>query len=330
MAETIAEAGTMDANTTRDFVEKIDMACTALREPQRIFDGYGCGVTAAYQLLSEAQALAPDNQAVASELEKLRDLMNVHYDDNANSAVATAVNEPPAPENSNRQHTLNAAEQVMQHWKVQPVIEILVCVSQQQLKGLADTIDSIAAQTYTNWKLTVISDIAAPDPVFLQHDILQWIQTDDFQFGLNDAVSRSTADWLGLVSAGSSFTGDALFSLANQDNLKGDQWQIIYSDEDHVDENKNCIQPLRKPDFDIQQFNLDGLIGEFCFIRKTVFEKIGCYDLSETDINHGYVSRAVTSLNVESIGHISNILLHRPLAKTENNETPLILNSNVA
>lgn len=325
MEDIIAETDTMDNETVQTFIGKLDMACIALNDQGRHIDGYGSGAEAAYKLLSEAQVIVPDNQAVAAELASLRRIMDTDTDNIANSGN----NHPPLPQTGNTtaketdsgSGSPSAAEQIMQHWKTKPVIEVLVCVTQDNLKGLADTIDSIAAQVYSNWKLTVVSNIPSPDPIFSQHEILQWVQTNDLQNGLDNAISTSSSDWLGLIEPGSQLDSEALFSIANQDNLKGNNWQIIYSDEDHIDENKSYCQPLRKPDFDIKRFKDNKLIGGFCFIRKALIQKIGGIHLSVKHSNNDMVLRATDLIEASMVGHMPRILFHRPLVITENKET---------
>jgi len=302
----------MDEETTRAFIAKIDMARVALDNKERNIEGYGKGPEAAYLLLCEAQAIAPNNQALADEIQKLRELAQANNPSTQKKSTETQTisntTEAATPD-----QLLTISEQKMQQWETQPTIEILVCVDEHQLKGLADTIDSISSQIYSNWKLTVISNMPIPDPVFQQHNILQWIQTDNFQDNLNQAIANSSADWLGLIEAGGCLDSQALFALANQDNLKGDKWQIAYSDEDYIGTNKVLSQPIFKPDFDISQFTDANLIGNFCFARRALLQKIGGLNISVKHSNNDMVLRAARQIDATAIGHIPTILYHRPM-----------------
>jgi len=327
MADIIVEPGTMDNETVQVFVSKIDLACTALNKPNQHIEGYGSGINAAYQLLCEAQAISPDNQAVATEIASLRRIMDT---ENTNSGN----NLPLLPETGNVAATKlssnsmpSMAEQVMQHWKTKPVIEVLVCVTEDNLKSLANTIDSIAAQIYSNWKLTVISNMPSPDPIFAQHNILQWIQTDNFQKTLNNTINTTNSDWLGLIQSGDQLDSKALFSLANQDNLQGENWQIAYSDEDHIDASSNYSQPVIKSHFNIQQCKNGNFIGSFCFTRKSFLQNIGGINLGAEHYNNELAIRASANIPPSAIGHIPNILNHRCMPNNTENHPA---HSNVA
>ncbi len=330
MADTIVESGTMDNETVQVFVSKIDLACTALNKPNQHIEGYGSGIDAAYQLLCEAQAISPDNQAVATEIASLRRIMDTENTNNGNNLPLQAETGNVAATKLSSNSMPSMAEQVMQHWKRKPVIEVLVCVTEDNLKSLADTIDSIAAQTYSNWKLTVISNMPSPDPIFAQHNILQWIQTDNFQQSLNSTINTSNSDWLGLIESGNQLDSEALFTIGNQDNLEGEKLQIIYSDEDHIDENKSYCQPLKKPNFDIQQCKDNNFIGSFCFIRKALLKIIGGINLHSENYNEDSVLRATNTVQPSSIKHIAKILNHRPFVKNNIGHQTNSIHSHVA
>ena len=335
MVATTSHAGSQNSDINTQFVEKIDAACAALRDPTIQINGYGSGIEAAYKLLSEAQAIAPENQAVAAELEKLHQIMTAssstaeaHH--SVKTETTTAVNPSDSPNTGqNNKGSLSVAEQIMQHWQKKPVAEILICVSQNQLKGLADTIDSIASQVYDKWKLTVVSNLPAPDPVFSQHDILEWIQVDDYQAGINQAVTNSSADWLGIIPAGSQLDPEALFSLANHDNLIGDKWQMIYSDETALDTNLNAIA-INKSNFSVESFKEVGSIGHFCFVRKSILDQISGYNLSAEHINQDALNRALSFIEPSMVGHIPSSLLQYKTSINSNTSEDTNLQSHVA
>jgi len=333
MTEITTKIARMDEETTQAFIAKIDMARVALNDQRHNIEGYGSGINAAYKLLCEAQAMAPENHAIADEIKKLSGFM---VDTTSQNQAAQVVKTPAENTATTTATTTNSsqapsmAEQLMQQWQIKPVIEILVCVSENQLKGLADTIDSVSTQLYSNWKLTVISNMPSPDPVFQKHDILQWVQINDFQTGLNNAINSSSADWLGLIEAGGCLDGEALFALANHDNLKGDRWQIVYSDEDHIGVDNTYYQPIFKPDFDINQLQGKDLIGGFCFARKALLQDIDGINLSAEHKNDDVVLRATRTLNPSAIGHIPNILYHRPYAPHHTEHMQPQARSNIA
>jgi len=281
------------------FIAYFDLASAALCNQNENIDGYGSGAPAAYKLLSEAQKLAPGNQAVATEIIKLQNIIETETTTNNDNITLT------------KSYRANET----QHLRAMPFIEVFTYVSQQQLALLADTIDSLSSQTYSHWKLTVASNIPSPDPIFSHYENLVWIQNNNPQHALNHAVNSSNADWFGLFDAGGRFDNDAMLEIAKHDNAKGEDWQIIYSDEDHVN-NNTYTKPIFKPDFDINQFKHKDMIGGFCFTRKKLLQRIGGINFNVENSNTDLVFRAINMVNQSTIGHIASILYHCPLHHT--------------
>lgn len=204
------------------------------------------------------------------------------------------------------------AERMMTRWKRRPSIEVLICVEPGEEAALADTIDSLASQLYVHWRLTVVSRQPCPDVIFQQQPQLKWRQTTDFQHGLNQVAKESSADWLGLIPVGGRIAPQGLFAIADYDNLKGLQWQLIYADEDHINAQGERSQPLFKPDINIDYLRSYPYIGHFCFIRRQSLEKIGGIRCYRGCANEDLVLRAVDAFGEPAIGHIADVLHHRP------------------
>lgn len=300
------------------FIEKVDLACLALREPSKSFGHYGSGIQAAYRFLSEAHELAPDNHDVAAELEKIRHVMQ-SSDSGPKTVTATAVTAPgvPAPNSRSEEAEESAMDpsvsaRISQRWQSQPTIEVIVCVKQHQLTGLADTIDSLGKQLYSHWKFTVISDLPSPDPVFDRQDVLQWLQTERFSDGIKQVIERSKADWIGVVQAGSRLADKALLLVADYDNLKGRSAKMVYSDEDHIDAAGQHQRPLFKHDSAQEAFDIHADIGQFCFVRRQLLSS--CSGVHERLMrgNTDLVSHLADVTGKSALVHIPEILYHRP------------------
>ncbi len=312
MVETNAGQHPNHQNSIDEYAHKIDLACNALRDPNIVIDGYGNGISAARRLLAEALALQPDNSALAQEINKLDALIN--STNNSASIVADPGqnHDNAAPELSTSANNSAFHDRLMSGWAKKPLVEIIVCVRAEQLKSLADTIDSIAAQSYSNWKLTVISNAPSPDDVFSQHDILQWIQTDSFNNAVNSVIANSTSEWIGLVPAGGALDTNALFNIADLDNQNADQLHIIYANDETIISNGDSNQSAKNRVFSLPALAEGNLVGDFCFVRNELLKKLGNVDMANTHINNSLVMQATQYVPTSAISHISDILLSKP------------------
>ncbi len=194
----------------------------------------------------------------------------------------------------------------------QPSIRCFVFVEQADLTALADTLDSLGGQTYSNWHLTVVSPLACPDPLFDEMPQLDWVtreQSLDVAALLSLAGGRQ-AEWGCFLEAGDYLEPHALSCFVEYSHRYPD-WEVIYSDEDRVSPEGFFHSPRFKPDFNLDLFYATDYIGGLALFRTALLERCGTSEFPNVFVSWETVLRSGDPGNGAAIGHIPNILLHR-------------------
>lgn len=199
-----------------------------------------------------------------------------------------------------------------------PSMQIIVIMGSGNAEALADTLDSVAAQLYPGWKLTVISESACPDPLFQQEERLHWVQRS-LAVPLGDELNRVTAaaraDWVAAIEAGErldpAFLSDACAYLE-----KYRDWKLIYFDDDEADAQGNLSSPRFKPDMNLELLRSSAYIGDACLFNREAAEAAGGFTGQDYALLYDLVLRMHDSYGVKSIGHVADIRFHRTGAQS--------------
>lgn len=214
------------------------------------------------------------------------------------------------------------AERMVLKWSHKPEIHIVMFVFPGEQTLLADTLDSINAQFYKKWRLTVISDRPSPSPVFDEFETLEWRQLgaeDDPYEVANQRIRAAAADWVTFTWPGVQWEPHAFLRFGDYINLNAD-WQMIYTDDDKIDEDGNRSDVRFKPDFNLDLLRSMPYFGEACAFRRSAVEAIGGFDALPSGENYQSALKILDQFGESAIGHISDVLVHMPQAthRTEN------------
>jgi len=202
-----------------------------------------------------------------------------------------------------------------------PNILILVVLESHEMDYLADTLDSFSQQIYQHWTLAILSQEICPDPTIDKMEMIYWLQVDDNPYQAINAIlaQLNVFDWIAIIPAGSRLSAHALSLCANYIDRHSD-WYFIYADEDFIDSGKKRFDPLFKPDFNLDLLRSYNYIGDFCLVNKQVIDRLQGYNQLAHVLNWDMCLKVFESLGEKAIGHIPEVLLHRPvrsLAKEE-------------
>lgn len=206
------------------------------------------------------------------------------------------------------------AERMMLKWRVRPVMHLIMPLAQGEEALLADTLDSLGQQMYTQWRLTVVAGSPAPDPVFGSVETLRWVQyTGDtpLQEAIDHAVGELGGDWVALVEPGIRLAPQALLVAADYINLRP-QWRLIYADEDSVDQAGMRGAPQFKPDFNLEMLRATYYLGSTCWVERRALLDAGGYGGFEGAENHDLALRLLDRFGAGVFGHVADVLVHRP------------------
>ena len=124
----------------------------------------------------------------------------------------------------------------------------------------------------------------------------------------NDALARTTADFIGAIRAGDRLSPLALLSLAQA--CAGEDVDIIYSDEDVWPIEGEADRPRFKPDWSPELLQSGMYLGRVCMVRRTLAAAVGGYRAPLAGaLDYDLALRAVE--RARHIVHVPDVLYHR-------------------
>ncbi len=199
---------------------------------------------------------------------------------------------------------------MMNGWTFQPSVHLLMTHVPGQEEALADTLDTLGAQLYGGWGLSIVSNSPCPDPVFEEMEMLEWCQVEgDLIQGINGVVEMSGAEWLALLEAGILLEPHMLYQHVEHLH-QHPEWRLVYMDEDRVDDRGERYDPLFKPDFNLELLRSTPYLGNLLLVRREILTTTGGYSLEPGTVSYETAFRVVEQFGAGTIGHISDVLVH--------------------
>ena len=199
-----------------------------------------------------------------------------------------------------------------------PVISILVPVFRTNLVILRETIESVLNQSYQDWELCLVDDGSEDSQItelltqFGRLDSRIKVAFQDKQAGIsaasNRALQMATGDYVALLDHDDVLASDALFYMV--DALQSsDRPDLLYSDEDHMDESGRRFAPFFKPDWSPDLILSENYVCHLMTFRRELALQVGgfrsAFDLSQ---DHDILLRLSRVAN--RIAHIPRVLYH--------------------
>ena len=223
------------------------------------------------------------------------------------------------------------ARQRQEVFENSPCFSIAVPLYQTKEKYLREMIESVQAQTYTNWELCLADGSGREHS--LQPVVGEYIAKDkrikycllDSNEGIagntNEALKMADGDFVVLTDHDDLLSPEALYQCAKAVQ-KEPQTDVIYSDEDKVDmSGKKFFEPHFKSDYNIDLLCTMNYICHLFVVRKDVMERAGlfesCYDGAQ---DHDFILRCTEK--AEHIVHIPKVLYHWRCHAQSTSENP--------
>jgi O-antigen biosynthesis protein len=201
-----------------------------------------------------------------------------------------------------------------------PLISILMPVFNPDEKFLCGALDSVISQCYPHWECCVADD-ASTNPKI--REILQFYANKDSRIKLilretnghisaasNSALSLATGEYIGLLDHDDVLREHALYMIAIQ-IIRHPKSEIIYSDEDLIDEFSVRYDPYFKPDWNPDLFCGHNLVSHFVVFRTDSVKRAGGFrEGLEGAQDWDLAMRISEKVKPEQIQHIPYILYH--------------------
>ena len=200
-----------------------------------------------------------------------------------------------------------------------PLISIVVPLYKTKKNFLEAIVNSVKAQTYSNWELLLSDGSGKPSPI---EKILNKMAAADKRIRIipadtprrivqntNVAIEQARGEYIAFADHDDVLAPDALYEVVKAIN-EHDEPDMIYTDEDKVDESGTLFfDPSMKPDFNIDFLRTVNYICHLCVMSRSLLDKIGYLNEDyEGSQDYDIILRATE--NTDKIYHIPKVLYH--------------------
>ncbi len=201
-----------------------------------------------------------------------------------------------------------------------PLISIVMPTYNPNIEWLIEAIESVQAQIYTHWELCIADDCSTNPEV---RETLQSMSQKDTRIKLvlreqnghisvasNSALALAQGEWVALMDHDDVLPIYALYYVAQTINQHPDA-QMIYSDEDKIDEQGTRIDPYFKCDWNLDLFYSHNMFCHLGVYRKTLIDRVGGFRIGlEGSQDYDLALRCIEQIDHQHIHHIPRVLYH--------------------
>lgn len=199
-----------------------------------------------------------------------------------------------------------------------PVFSVIMPVYDTPEKYLREAIESVVSQIYPDWELCIADD-ASPDPRV--REVLEEYAEREPRIKLafrpvnghivessNSALDLATGEFVALLDHDDVLALEALFEAALVVNRRPDV-DVIYSDEDKIDESGARSLPYFKPDWAPDSLLARNYVSHLGIYRRELVERVGRFRPGFEGSQDYDLLLRITELT-ERVEHIPRVLYH--------------------
>ncbi len=221
-------------------------------------------------------------------------------------------------QNFPRESDLRKMAETVEIFPYQPVISVIMPTFNTSEHFLREAIESVINQVYPYWELCIADDASTQPHVkniveeyaAKETRIKVIIRTTNGHISnaSNSALEMATGEFIALLDHDDLLTPDALYEVALLLN-RHPEADMIYSDEDKIDETNKVSSPYFKPDWCPDSFLSRMYTCHLGIYRRELVKKIGGFRVGyEGSQDYDLVLRLTEK--TENIFHIPKILYH--------------------
>ena len=215
---------------------------------------------------------------------------------------------------------IRAIQQTTAQLTYQPLLSVLMPVYNTDERWLRRAIESVQHQLYSNWELCIADDRSTDPRV---GEVLREIQSSDPRLRIhfrevnghisaasNSALALASGEFIVLLDHDDVLPRHALAAVVHELNRHPDA-DIVYSDEDRIDEAGRRYDPYFKPDWNPELFYSQNLISHLGVYRTAMVRQVGGFlEGFEGSQDYEMALRVVEETQPARIRHIPLILYH--------------------
>ena len=213
----------------------------------------------------------------------------------------------------------------------EPLISVAVPAFRTPEEFLQQMIDSLLAQTYSNWELCIANGSPGDEAMssvlkeYTARDrrirVIDLTENKGIAGNTNAALQMAEGEFVGLLDHDDLLAPNALYEIVKA-LAKDRQLDAVYTDEDKVTTDlSEHFQPHLKPDFNLDLLRSNNYICHFFVVRRSIIEKVGGFR-QEFDgaQDHDFIFRCIETAG--KVGHIPEILYHWRTHKASTADNP--------
>ncbi|MET0402447.1 MAG: glycosyltransferase [Cystobacter sp.] len=202
----------------------------------------------------------------------------------------------------------------------QPLVSVVMPTYETPAPLLRLTLDSVSRQLYPNWELCIADD-ASPSP-HVRAILEEYARRDPriryvvrprnghISAASNSALELARGEFIALLDHDDELPEHALYHVIEELNAHPDA-DIVYSDEDKLDERGRRFDPYFKPDWNLELFRSQNLISHLGVYRASLVREVGGFrEGLEGSQDYDLALRVVERIPASHIRHISRVLYH--------------------
>jgi len=208
------------------------------------------------------------------------------------------------------------AADILSTLEYKPLISVIIPTYNTPVRYLEAAVNSVQKQYYPNWELCICDDGSTDTSTTdwlksIEGERVKVIfseQNRGISSATNRAVQQSAGEFVAFLDHDDELTPDALVEMVQllneQPNL-----DVIYSDQDKIDQRGRQSEPFFKPDWSPEYFRSVMYVGHLLIMRRSLFDELHGFD-SSFDGVQDYELMLRAGEHTSKIAHISKVLYH--------------------
>jgi glycosyltransferase involved in cell wall biosynthesis len=201
-----------------------------------------------------------------------------------------------------------------------PLLSVIMPVYNPNPLWLVEVIESVRNQIYPNWELCIADDLSSDKSI---RPILERYVKEDSRIKVifrdknghisnasNSALELSKGEWIALLDHDDLLPEHALYWVADAIN-KHPEIQMIYSDEDKINEKGTRFGPYFKCDWNEDLFYSHNMFSHLGVYSAQLIHKVGGFRIGlEGSQDYDLALRCIEHIEPSQIHHIPRVLYH--------------------
>jgi len=201
-----------------------------------------------------------------------------------------------------------------------PTFSVVMPTYETPPELLSKAVESVRNQLYESWELCIADDGSKNEAT---RALLKRYSAEDPRIKVtfretnghisaasNSALELATGEWVALLDHDDELTEDALYWMAASLEADPDA-DILYSDEDKIDEEGKLSDPYFKPDWSPELFLSQNMINHLGVYRRSLVEEAGRFrEGFEGSQDYDLALRVLERTTPERVRHVPAVLYH--------------------